>query len=119
MVAPAVVYPKWRHEPQRPVLEFGPGGGCDGFGLLGSSVLPDGLMVVFIPPVVPVAPLVPVPVAVPVVPDDVDVPAPPAEAPADAPPPAEPPAPCANTAVEEIANASPKVIVASFMKSSF
>jgi hypothetical protein len=102
---------------QRPVV---PGAGCDGLWPLGSSVLPEGLIVVFIPPVAPVAPPVPVPV-VPDVPDGAppDVPVPPAEAPADAPPPAEPPAPCARAAVDEIANASPKVIAASFMKHSF
>jgi hypothetical protein len=96
-----------------------PDAGCDGFCPLGNSVLPDGLMVVFIPPVAPVAPPVPVPVVVPLVPDETLplAPTPPVEAPADAP--AEPPAPCAKAAVDEMTNASPKVIAASFMKRSF
>jgi hypothetical protein len=94
-----------------------PDAGCDGFCPLGNSVLPDGLMVVFMPPVAPVAPPVPVPVVVPLVPDETLPLAP--TPPADAPPPAEPPAPCAKAAVDEIASANPKVIAASFMKSSF
>jgi hypothetical protein len=106
---------------QRPVAGFGGDAGCDGFWPLGSSVLPDGLIVVFIPPVAPVAPPVPVPVVDPDVPEEapLDVPTPPADAPPDAPPVPEPPAPCARTAVDEIANASPKVIAANFMKLSF
>ncbi|WP_156918304.1 MULTISPECIES: hypothetical protein [Bradyrhizobium] len=106
---------------QRPVVEFGGAAGCDGFGLPGNSVLPDGLIVVFIPPFAPLAPVnppVPVPVVVPVEPGDtpLDVPTP-GEAPVDAPPPVEPPALCAKAAVDEIASAKPKVIAASFMKS--
>jgi hypothetical protein len=97
-----------------------PGAGCDELCPLGNSVLPDGLIVVFIPPVAPVAPPVPVPVVVPVVPVDtpllVPVPTPPVEAPADVP---APPVPCARAADDEIANANPKVIAASFMKHSF
>ncbi|WGD48685.1 hypothetical protein QA641_23850 [Bradyrhizobium sp. CB1650] len=82
--------------------------------------MPDGLIVVFIPPVAPVAPPVPVPVVVPVEPEDtppLDVPTPPVEGPADVPPPVEPPVPCARAAVDEIASAKLNVIAASFMKS--
>ncbi|OAF05710.1 hypothetical protein AYJ54_02090 [Bradyrhizobium centrolobii] len=103
------------------MVEFGGGAGCDGLWPLGKSVLPDGLIVVFIPPVEPVPPMappVPVPVVVPVEPGEtpLDVPTPPGEAPVDAPPPGETPLLCARTAVDEIASASPKVIAASFMK---
>lgn len=99
------------------MVELGGEAGCDGLWPLGSSVLPDGLTVVFIPPVEPVAPLVPVPVVDPEVPDD--TPPVPADAPPDAAPPPAPPAPCAKAAVDERASANPSVMVVSFKTVSF
>jgi hypothetical protein len=97
--------------------ELGGEAGCDGLCPLGRSVLPDGLTVVFIPPVAPVAPPAPVPVVAPEVPDET-LPVP-ADAPPEAEPPPAPPAPCAKAAVDDRASANPKVIVVSFMTFSF